>query len=288
MNLELQFRYKALPTVSYEVFIHSPDELPYYHSSSYVLGKSDLFTYMSFKIEEIMNEPGVREQTIEDRNCRFVDELIEPENIPYRWVFHFLNFNRFSDFKFLDFSNSHKFQFPNSRYFLIFQFLEFLIFPIFEFLLFQIPWFPQFPGFPNSISTCMFKYRVENEIKHCNCTIPTSPYPDLYKPICGYFQLECLADSRVANKLEKMGKRCLPTCSKMEIHNVGYYEEDRDDEALVLIKLQNRPTLRHVRRINTDKSLLDLVVGVGGIAGLFFGASILSIFEIFYLIFRRN
>lgn len=49
----------------------------------------------------------------------------------------------------------------------------------------------------------------------------------------------------------------------------------------LIIEISNNPTLRLVR--NVTFSLLDFVVSIGGIVGLFFGASILALFEIIYI-----
>ncbi len=41
------------------------------------------------------------------------------------------------------------------------------------------------------------------------------------------------------------------------------------------------PTVRYVR--NVAKTKLDLVVTIGGLVGLFFGASLLSLVELLYI-----
>lgn len=54
----------------------------------------------------------------------------------------------------------------------------------------------------------------------------------------------------------------------------------------VTILIQNRPALRLIRTV--PHSSLDFVVSIGGIFGLFFGGSIISLFEIVYIwIFRK-
>lgn len=54
----------------------------------------------------------------------------------------------------------------------------------------------------------------------------------------------------------------------------------------VVIEILNNPTIRLVR--NVTFSLLDFVVSIGGIVGLFFGASILGLFEIIYIWMMRK
>lgn len=55
---------------------------------------------------------------------------------------------------------------------------------------------------------------------------------------------------------------------------------------LLTIEVQNVPILRYIRNVATTK--LDVVVSIGGIAGLFSGASILSMVEFFYIWFIRT
>lgn len=52
------------------------------------------------------------------------------------------------------------------------------------------------------------------------------------------------------------------------------------------IDIINMPSMRYQR--NVAKSQLDLVVAVGGVIGLFFGASLLSIVEFVYIWFIRR
>lgn len=59
-----------------------------------------------------------------------------------------------------------------------------------------------------------------------------------------------------------------------------------DEMASVTINIINIPNNRYMR--NVVFTSLDLVVSIGGIAGLFFGASVLSIVEIIYIIFLRR
>lgn len=49
----------------------------------------------------------------------------------------------------------------------------------------------------------------------------------------------------------------------------------------VLIEIQNKPTLRVIRNVSFTR--LDFVVCIGGIVGLFCGASILGLVEIVYI-----
>lgn len=49
----------------------------------------------------------------------------------------------------------------------------------------------------------------------------------------------------------------------------------------VTIQIQNPPSLRFIR--NVSHTPLDFVVNIGGIIGLFFGASIISLAEMVYI-----
>lgn len=47
------------------------------------------------------------------------------------------------------------------------------------------------------------------------------------------------------------------------------------------IEIVNKPTIRLIRNVTFTR--LDFIVSIGGIIGLFFGASILSLVEIIYI-----
>lgn len=49
----------------------------------------------------------------------------------------------------------------------------------------------------------------------------------------------------------------------------------------VEIEIMNKPTIRLIRNVTFTR--LDFIVSIGGIIGLFFGASILSLAEIIYV-----
>lgn len=54
----------------------------------------------------------------------------------------------------------------------------------------------------------------------------------------------------------------------------------------VMIKVQNMPTFQLIRNVSFDR--LDIVVSIGGIIGLFFGASIIGFAEIIYIWILRK
>lgn len=60
------------------------------------------------------------------------------------------------------------------------------------------------------------------------------------------------------------------------------FKMDADmEQSAVVIEILNMPTVRYVR--NVAKTKLDFVVSVGGLVGLFFGASLLSLVEFMYI-----
>uniref|UniRef100_A0A182WP59 Sodium channel protein Nach n=1 Tax=Anopheles minimus TaxID=112268 RepID=A0A182WP59_9DIPT len=79
---------------------------------------------------------------------------------------------------------------------------------------------------------------------------------------------------------------CHPSCAENEIRLVGRHAYDNDhDERSVKLKLMIHPTQRYRRQIVRES--IDVVVSIGGILGLFTGASILSIVEFFYFMTVR-
>lgn len=55
---------------------------------------------------------------------------------------------------------------------------------------------------------------------------------------------------------------------------------------MAIIEIKNEPTFRLIR--NVSFSRLDFVVSIGGIFGLFFGASLLSFIEIIHMLFVQK
>ncbi|CAH1113598.1 unnamed protein product [Psylliodes chrysocephalus] len=144
-----------------------------------------------------------------------------------------------------------------------------------------------------SYSACVVQCHAENHIFLCNCTHHLMPF---YNKIeyCNREGLRCLTDNfETVNRLHAKGSGlnkpglvcdCLPSCIEPEYKVVldkkGSAMKSSENE--VLINIIGLPTTRFKRIVL--RSLLDLVVSVGGTAGLFIGASLLSIFEVFYLL----
>lgn len=52
------------------------------------------------------------------------------------------------------------------------------------------------------------------------------------------------------------------------------------DLSHIIVSLVELPTERYIRKVN--KSYLDLIISVGGMAGLFFGASFIRLIDYFF------
>ncbi|EDW32466.1 GL10426 [Drosophila persimilis] len=81
---------------------------------------------------------------------------------------------------------------------------------------------------------------------------------------------------------------CLPSCMEQQISYVGSREKNFNkygDSIMVEIEITSPPTARYFRAVTQTK--LDLVVAIGGVIGLFTGASLLNILEIISMIFSK-
>ncbi|KAJ6643000.1 Degenerin del-1 [Pseudolycoriella hygida] len=121
-------------------------------------------------------------------------------------------------------------------------------------------------------SICMLKCAEDIQRKYCDCIhhlMPVEGEAVLYK--------------------ERRNCKCLPSCIEPEYNTIFSSAEAYHDEpgSLVSISMLDLPKQRFIRNIVGTN--LDFVISVGGIVGLFFGASILSIIDVIYTIcWRRN
>ncbi|XP_055541332.1 sodium channel protein Nach [Wyeomyia smithii] len=142
-----------------------------------------------------------------------------------------------------------------------------------------------------SYSVCVTECLKQAQISACNCCHHNMILNEKDKcPICGYEGLFCLdhkdlmfPQTTIMQPWRTNGLvcQCLPSCTEHEIQIIGKQSvvEDRLDRS-VQFKLLTLPTQRYRRQIVREN--LDIVVSVGGILGLFMGASILSLVEIIY------
>ncbi|KAK9746739.1 Amiloride-sensitive sodium channel [Popillia japonica] len=131
------------------------------------------------------------------------------------------------------------------------------------------------------------------QLKTCGCVHHLTPRTP-YEMQCTIEGLECLNDNynNLAVLKASWSNRsglvceCLPSCTELEIELVRDIKTGIHEEyAIVEISLDRLPSERFKR--NVIKGKLDLVVSMGGTAGLFIGASILSFVEILYYFFIR-
>ncbi|KQS63096.1 uncharacterized protein LOC6548124 [Drosophila erecta] len=139
-------------------------------------------------------------------------------------------------------------------------------------------------GFPYSFSTCMSVIRSQFEMELCNCTLfnPKDRNESIY---CGIAATQCLERANLASKVkEYVGKNmvCLPSCVEQQISLVGSIMDTKNvyknGEHVVEVQIASPPTARYHRSVTQTK--LDLIVGIGSVVGLFFGASLLNLLEI--------
>uniref|UniRef100_A0A182VKQ6 Uncharacterized protein n=1 Tax=Anopheles merus TaxID=30066 RepID=A0A182VKQ6_ANOME len=108
--------------------------------------------------------------------------------------------------------------------------------------------------------------------------------------VCGYVGMQCLDNAGLIAPPTRILQpwytggfpcHCYPSCKENEIRIVGRHTYMNDQpERSVKLKLMIHPTQRYRRQIVREN--IDVVVSIGGILGLFTGASILSIVEFFY------
>lgn len=147
--------------------------------------------------------------------------------------------------------------------------------------------FPNEPISPNlqnySFSNCLNEMLALEEIKTCNCTTD-SRFASKSRG-CSLLDKDCLANNKINDKIRERQSNtpstCLPTCVEMQINEIGKDMKSYGDEVRVGVEILQPPFLRYRRRLSSDT--MDLVVCVGGIAGLFFGASVLNIAEFVYI-----
>ncbi|XP_058456589.1 sodium channel protein Nach-like [Malaya genurostris] len=205
----LEFRYRQIDTVSFMLYIHSPEELPYPLMPNFRLRKSGAYMHYSLNTIEVFNYPDVNRQPMKQRECRYPFENIT-NDLPY------------------------------------------------------------------SFTNCFLQRRIQTELKFCNCTIPTSPR-------------ESKTLSMTKQMLSADEQPCMQSCYEMEINIIGeniMKTANETDNGNVRVEIMNIPTNRYERRVS--RTNLDFVVALGGVGGLFFGISLLSIIEVFYFCLHRS
>lgn len=127
------------------------------------------------------------------------------------------------------------------------------------------------------------------EIKQCNCTTDSRFLSSV--KFCVLSDLDCLKKNKVVEitreRQSNSPSTCLPTCIEMKINEIGKdIKSDEESRVRVGVEIIQPPFIRYRRRLSSN--IMDLVVCVGGIAGLFFGASLVNIAEFAYIWFIRR
>uniref|UniRef100_A0A2Y9D1Q3 Uncharacterized protein n=1 Tax=Anopheles funestus TaxID=62324 RepID=A0A2Y9D1Q3_ANOFN len=142
-----------------------------------------------------------------------------------------------------------------------------------------------------SYSVCVTECLKTAQIKTCNCCHHNMLLGKNDKsPVCGYDGLNCLdqrdlmfPQTTIMQPWRTNGLvcDCYPSCTEHEIRIIGRESDmERRTGRSVLIKIMGLPSQRYRRQIVREN--IDVVVSIGGILGLFTGASILSLVEFIY------
>ncbi|XP_071445534.1 sodium channel protein Nach-like [Hetaerina americana] len=143
-----------------------------------------------------------------------------------------------------------------------------------------------------SYSTCIVECHAAAQLDMCNCTDHFIPSPAGWNHTCTTEGLACLTKlqgtlrSLRTNWSNKAGLICDCDTGCLEpeytiVQKSNFRQSTSLNETpMVTVKMSALPSERFRR--NIVRTRLDLVVSLGGIAGLFLGASILSAVEILY------
>jgi amiloride-sensitive sodium channel len=139
--------------------------------------------------------------------------------------------------------------------------------------------------------------RQQHMLKFCNCTVGFL-FPSGGQPECNITGLLCLVKyNEIFNAEKPLTKNpffdddedgiecfCLPECSRIEFSTAmsPIYDEKLIDEDFVQLDIHFGSSTMMKYRTDVTFGWMDLVVGFGGILGLFFGCSLLSGVEFIY------
>ncbi|KAH8233501.1 hypothetical protein KR026_009088, partial [Drosophila bipectinata] len=142
-----------------------------------------------------------------------------------------------------------------------------------------------------SFSICMSNIRSEMEMQLCNCTIFSNKYQSRYK----FLKIKLIKIFQILGNLVTKVKdhvgyntACLPSCMEQQISYVGSREKELSKyqgKNVVEIEIASPPTVRYLRTVTQTK--LDLIVAIGSVIGLFFGASLLNLMEIISMVISQ-
>ncbi|XP_068626549.1 sodium channel protein Nach-like [Battus philenor] len=141
-----------------------------------------------------------------------------------------------------------------------------------------------------SHSACVLYCRALSQYDYCNCTYHFTPkIADM--PVCDIKGLICLNKNK--ESLEIPTCSCPMACEEILYKLVHKFFTRHSGNAELSfrgtrgkVRLAQLPSLR-VRRL-AIRDTLGLVVDIGGVGGVFFGASLLSVIELVYLLCIRR
>ncbi|XP_039447527.1 sodium channel protein Nach-like [Culex pipiens pallens] len=139
-----------------------------------------------------------------------------------------------------------------------------------------------FVGFYTN-SLCMLECRLKLCLDFCGC-VPHFYNTAVRLPICPLKRLRCLVDNNVKIRQGLASCRCLKDCNSIGFTLQNYVLFDWFKAPLIKWDMEFQK-VRYSRRIIFG--FADAMVSTGGICGLFFGASFVTVVELCYL-FLRN
>ncbi|KAJ2947579.1 hypothetical protein O0L34_g17372 [Tuta absoluta] len=141
-----------------------------------------------------------------------------------------------------------------------------------------------------SLNTCVLYCRLIWQVNQCNCTHHFMPQLEGV-PVCGISGMRCLFSYKDDFLSVGVECECPLACEDTIYKLVNMFKEDHSEEVekgatRVRISFSSLLSLR-IRR-QAIRGMLTFVVDIGGLGGVFFGASLLSVIEIVYLLFIRS
>ncbi|CAA9995409.1 unnamed protein product [Nesidiocoris tenuis] len=134
-----------------------------------------------------------------------------------------------------------------------------------------------------SYAACVTECRLLAQNRLCNCT---HHFMRASGELMEFLVIVIIVEFQVKPAVESV-YRC--TCmypGSDRLFNGEFSAYDDDFHSKVFIQMQNLPSTRFKRYVS--KTNIDLFVTIGGLLGLYLGASLLSIVEIIYFLFVRK
>ncbi|KAG5670156.1 hypothetical protein PVAND_000437 [Polypedilum vanderplanki] len=135
-----------------------------------------------------------------------------------------------------------------------------------------------------SFSTCQTNCYNLAQVKLCNCTHHLMPRnPRLNIKECDFKGLICLTEHFMKiSEIRKSCTDCISSCEEYEYRIIFNSNEEMGNEegTDITVSLIALPNYRYFRR--TTKTTIEFVISIGGVLGLFYGFSFISIFVILY------